>query len=196
MQIASRKDSVLNIFIFCAAITLTGCAQVPGYTVSPHNVVNIRDARNNISLGEFTGGGSSVSCRDQFIFADFNGKEAEKDKAYALYIRRAFEQELASAGAKPGLPASKVSLKLLDVDVTCGIFQGAYWMMEAEVTVEGQAPFIVKTQRDFEFSISGERIVKDATAAFPSAVQSFIGDVISHPTFRSAFYKEQQGRAQ
>lgn len=189
MQVVSRTDLILKLFFICAAMILTGCAQVPGYTVSPHNVVNIREARNNISLGEFSGGGSSVSCRDQFIFADFNGKEAEKDKAYALYIRRAFEQELASAGVKPGLPSSKISLKLLNVDTHCGIFQGAYWTLEAEVTMEGKAPFIVKSQRDFEFSISGERIVKDAAAAFPSSVQAFIAAVIAHPTFRAAVYQ-------
>lgn len=186
MQIASRKDFFSGIFVVLVAITLTGCAQVPRYTVSPHNVVSIRDARNNISLGEFSGGGSSVSCRDQFIFADFNGKEAEKANAYALYIRRAFEQELTSAGVKPGLPSSKISLKLLNVDTHCGIFQGAYWTLEAEVTIEGKAPFTVKSQRDFEHSMSGTQIVEDAAKAFPSSVQAFIAAVIAHPTFRTA----------
>jgi hypothetical protein len=189
MQIARCKDVILKSFISCAAIILAGCAQVPGYTVSPRNVVNIREARNNISLGEFTGGGSSVSCRDQFIFADFNGKEAEKDKAYALYIRKAFEQELASAGVKPGLPSSKISLKLLNVDTHCGMFQGAYWTLEAEVTIEGKAPFVVKSQRDFKFSMSGKQIVEDAAKAFPASVQAFIAAVVAHPTFRAAVYQ-------
>jgi hypothetical protein len=150
-------------------------------------VVSIREARNNIVLGEFTGGTSSVSCRDQFILV--GSKESEKDNGYALYIRKAFQDELTSAGVKAGLPSSKISLKLLNVDTHCGIFQGAYWTLEAEVKIEGKAPFIVKSKRDFEFSMSGKQIVEDAAKAFPSSVQAFIAAVIAHPTFRAAVYQ-------
>jgi hypothetical protein len=120
-----------------------------------------------------------------------NGQDTESKNGFATYIRKAFEAELASAGAKPSLPTSKLSLNLLNVDVSCKFLQRPFWTIDAEVTIEGLEPFTVKTQRDFDFVSDGDGIYNDVANAFPSAVQSLIAGVIAHPTFRSAIYKGQ-----
>lgn len=161
-------------------ILLGACAvPFPVYTVSSANLTTIRAARNAVELGAFSGPQTSVSCRLQPI-------SPEGGRTFAQYIRNAFNDELVIAGERPGLPRSRVSLQLKNIDVDCAAGTAA-WVIEVDVTIANHRPFTVKTVRTFDGNLLGDVVLMRAYQAFVPSVQQLIADVMAHPTFRAEF---------
>lgn len=181
-----------RMILLYTTLILAGCATgVDRYTTSSENARILRAAPKSIALGKFSGDKGSVFCNGGLLLADSSSSGPDNNGAFALYIRQAFEQELVNANINPGLPRLMVSLKLLNVDVSCRpvIFNSFYWALEAEVTVEGKAPYIVKTRMDLasrSFMPTENEIREIARTSFPRATQMLIAGVMTHPTFISA----------
>lgn len=157
---------------------MSGCAiPFPVYSVSGRNVATIRSMPNNIKIGHFTGDQKSVSCRLQAI-------APEGDETFASYIRNAFEDEMIIAGITPSEEAWELTGTLKDVDVDCGIISGS-WVIEMEMSVDDQPPFMVKTVHEFAGNYFGAVVYGRAYAAFVPAVQDFVNDVLTHSTIQA-----------
>ena len=172
--------AVRRLAIYAIPVLLTACAvPFPVYTISSSNITSIRTARNTVELGDFTGSQVSVSCRLQPI-------SPEGGRTFAQYIRNAFNDELIIAGQKPGLPKSKVTLQLKNIDVDCAMGQ-ASWILEADVTVENQNPYSIRTVRNFDGNFAGAVVANRAYQAFVPSVQQLIADIMGHPAFKAEF---------
>ncbi len=79
---------------------------------------------------------------------------------------------------------------LKDIDVDCGIVS-ASWMIEMEMTVGAQPPFIVKTVREFDGNYFGGVVVTRAYTAFVPTVQDFVNDLLINPSFQAAAKAQQ-----
>ncbi len=142
-------------------------------------MTSIRAAHNAVELADFSGSQSSVSCRLQPI-------SPEGNKTFAQYIRNAFNDELVIAGQKPGLPKSKLSVQIKNIDVDCAVGQ-ASWTIEAEVAIGSQSPISIKTVRNFDGNFMGAVVLERAYQAFVPSVQQFIADVMAHPAYKAEF---------
>jgi hypothetical protein len=153
---------------------LAGCAvPFPVYTVSSSNITTIRGADRTVELGAFTGDQNSVSCRLQPI-------TPEGHKTFAEYIRAAFADELVIAGNLTTKPKVPLSARVVYIDVACNSLD-SNWTIELEVSLPGQAPFLVKTVRPFEYTFFGAAMVPRAYQAFVPAVQDTVANVLAHP---------------
>jgi len=142
----SAAGSAKRILWIVALGLLTGCAlPISPYAVSSSDITSIRSAHKAIDLGDFSDGPTSASCRGE-------GIAPEGGRSFAQYIRDAFNDEIVIAGLSTTRDRSTVSLKVLNIDVTCGLGT-AFWIVEVEVRVGEQAPYIVKTIRNFEATI-------------------------------------------
>jgi hypothetical protein len=178
MNTQSFRSALRALALVMTAAQLAGCAvPFPTYSASTDNITSLRNVNKRLELGEFSGASTSVSCRLQPI-------SPEGGRTFAQYIRGAWNDELVMAGVSGSGSKSKVLLTLKHVDVDCGM-SSASWTFEVEVAVNGQAPFNVRTQRNFDGNFLGTVVLQRAYQSYVPSVQQLIAEVIAHPKFKA-----------
>jgi len=172
----------LLISLIAAATTvavLSGCAApFPVYSAAGKNVAAVRELPRPLQVRAVSGSQSNATCRLVPIIPDGG-------KTYADYVRHAFDEEITMAGRPAGGSPLEVSLKLIKVDVDCGILEGA-WVFDVELTVGRQAPVALRIQRPFDGNYIGTIVVDRATKAFVPSVQDLVQAVLRHPAMQAA----------
>ena len=165
--------------LLSGALMVWGCSLAfPVYSPSGKNVQAIRSLPTNVKLGQFLGDEKSVSCRLQPI-------APESGETFASYIKSAFNEDMIMAGGKATTADLPLAGTLKNIDVDCGIIS-ASWIIEMELTIGTHPPFMVKTVHPFDGNYFGGIVFQRAYTAFVPAVQRFINDVVTHPTFQEA----------
>ena len=117
-----------RLCLILAPLLVSGCASVPfpTYSVSGSNVATIRSVPASISIGNFSGTQTTVSCRAQRI-------EPEGGATFGSFIQDAFNNEVLIAGESSG-STIEITGVMREVDVACGIGDGS-WTIEAEISI-------------------------------------------------------------
>jgi hypothetical protein len=183
---------------------LNGCGAIAALVVNPHSNEKMPDynltVQNQIILKKFVKEGYRVNLGD---FKDHSESEQTitcrlmtsvhppKDESYILYLKHAFEKEFngASFYSKRSDTTLSVTLEELYGSSTYG---DAYWSFKMRLKSTNGESLHVRSQYNYESSITAAYACEEMYRTFPLAVQKLIYDTITDKDFVKLLKKSEQ----
>ena len=174
----------ISLLVFASLPLLLGCETTNSqrYTPSIKHVAFLSQQKGKVtySLGTF-GQDESIDedtlCRLHGSVDVTNGKET-----YSEYIQSALMQELFMSGLYNKNSPRKIKVFLDSVEFSS--ISPANWVIEGRFQVSEYPVKKIKAVHRFDSSWTAWGACKNVANAFPSAVEKFIGKIISDETFK------------
>jgi len=188
------KTIITLTAIFLFAFSMNGCGAIAAlvvnkgndkmldYNISKENqalLTNLAKDGYRVRFGEFTDASESnetIKCRLM------TSVHPPKHETYVQYIQHAFEKEFTASGLYDERAKTVITATINEIEES-SVYGDAYWSFEVTLRSSNGKKYTVKSEYEYDSSITAAYACEEMHKTFPLALQKLIHDAIKNDQF-------------
>jgi len=190
------KTIITLTAMFLFAFSMNGCGAIAALVVNKGNdkMLDYNISKENqtlltsmakdgyrVRLGEFTDASESnetIKCRLM------TSVHPPKHETYVQYIQHAFEKEFKASGLYDEHTRTVITATINEIEGS-SVYGDAYWSFEVTLRSSNGEKYTVRSEYEYESSITAAYACEEMHKTFPRALQKLIHDAIKDLKFKS-----------